>query len=162
VLGARWDEIDLQQRLWTVPAERMKASKEHRVPLSAAAVALLKTLAKATEGSLLFPGAEGAELSENAMLVLLERMERSDITVHGFRSTFKDWATEKTNFPNIVSEMALAHTIDGQVEAAYRRGELLEKRRKLMEAWAQYCGKPAASAKEDNVVQLRTANELPA
>jgi integrase len=162
VLGARWDEIDLQQRLWTVPAERMKASKEHRVPLSAAAVALLETLAKAPEGSLLFPGAEGAELSENAMLALLERMERSDITVHGFRSTFKDWATEKTNFPNIVSEMALAHTIDGQVEAAYRRGELLEKRRKLMEAWAHYCGKPAASTKEDNVVQLRTANELPA
>jgi integrase len=96
------------------------------------------------------------------MLALLERMERSDITVHGFRSTFKDWATEKTNFPNIVSEMALAHTIDGQVEAAYRRGELLEKRRKLMEAWAHYCGKPAAFAKEDNVVQLRTAHELPA
>jgi len=151
VLGARWDEIDLQQRLWTVPAERMKASKEHRVPLSAAAIALLKTLASAPEGPLLFPAADGAELSENAMLALLERMRHGHITVHGFRSTFKDWATEKTNFPNIVSEMALAHTIDDRVEAAYRRGELLEKRRKLMEAWAAYCATPAV-AKEDNVV----------
>jgi integrase len=160
VLGSRWDEIDLQQHLWTVPAERMKASKEHRVPLSTSAITLIKKLAKAPEGPLVFPGADGAELSENAMLALLERMGHDDITVHGFRSTFKDWATEKTNFPNIVSEMALAHTIDDEVEAAYRRGELLEKRRKLMESWAQYCAKPAPVPKENNVVKLRTANEL--
>ena len=146
--------------LWTVPAQRMKASKEHRVPLSAAAIALLKTLATAPEGPLLFPSADGAELSENVMLALLERMGHDDITVHGFRSTFKDWATEKTNFPNIVSEMALAHTIDDEVEAAYRRGELLEKRRKLMEAWAHYCAKAAPVPKENNVVNLRAANEL--
>jgi integrase len=162
VLGSRWDEIDLQQHLWTVPAERMKASKEHRVPLSTAAITLIKKLAKAPEGPLVFPGADGTKLSENAMLALLERMGHGDITVHGFRSTFKDWATEKTNFPNIVSEMALAHTIDDEVEAAYRRGELLNKRRKLMEAWAQYCAKPVKAAEENNVVHLRIENEVPA
>jgi integrase len=144
VIGARWAEIDLQSRLWTVPAERMKAGREHRVPLSEAAMALLAALKR--EGDRVFP------VSNMAMTMLLRRMGRGDLTVHGFRSTFSDWCAEQTNFPSEVREMALAHAVGDRVEAAYRRGDLFEKRRELMEAWARYAdGEEPA---EGNVVRL--------
>jgi integrase len=144
VTGATWGEIDLEQRVWIVPASRMKAKKEHRVPLSAAAVELLQALPSEQGNPHLFVGAQrGSGLSAAAMGKLLVRMKRADISVHGFRSTFRDWAGETTNFPNHVVEMALAHTIPSAVEKAYRRGDLFVKRVKLMEAWAQFCSKPA-------------------
>jgi integrase len=142
VLGATWAEIDLEGRVWTIPGSRMKAGKEHRVPLSDAAVALLDTSQPRP-----FP------LGSMALLNLLQRrMNRHDLTVHGFRSTFSDWCAEQTTFPSEVREMALAHTVGDKVEAAYRRGDLLEKRRQLAEAWARYCEAPAVG---DRVVPIR-------
>jgi integrase len=138
-IGSRWDEVDFNAKTWTIPAERMKGSKEHRVPLSAAALSLLKRLHEGRTSEFVFPGKPGRPLSERAMLRLLERMSRTDATVHGFRSTFRDWAGEVTSFPNHVVEMALAHAVSSAVEAAYRRGDLFEKRRRLMDAWAGYC-----------------------
>ncbi len=140
VIGARWEEFDLNERLWTVPAARMKAGKEHRVPLSDCAVAIIHELQKTRLGDFVFPGQRaGKPLSNMAMLKLLDRMGRGDLTTHGFRSTFRDWAAEQTNFPREVAEMALAHTIGDRVEAAYRRGDLFEKRRELMHDWECYC-----------------------
>jgi integrase len=143
VIGARWPEFDLAAKLWTIPGERMKAGREHRVPLSGRAVEILKEMAqlrKADDGYV-FPGAkDGSALSNMALLALMRRMDRGDLTVHGFRSTFKDWASEQTNFANEISESALAHTVEDKTEAAYRRGDLFEKRRRLMDAWARYCG----------------------
>jgi integrase len=146
VIGACWDEIDLTEKVWTVPTTRMKAGKEHRVPLSAPAFKLIqeqKAAAELVDGGpdgLVFPGGRpGKGLSSMALLKLLERMKRDDLTTHGFRSTFRDWAAEITHFPRDVAEMALAHTIGNKVEAAYRRGDLFDKRRELMEAWATYC-----------------------
>ncbi|WP_298725767.1 site-specific integrase [uncultured Ferrovibrio sp.] len=149
VIGARWQEVDLIKKVWTVPAERMKAGKEHRVPLSTAAVTLLKRLkGDAKPADHVFPGAnEDRPLSNMAFLQLLKRMNREDLTAHGFRSTFRDWAAELTSFPREVAEMALAHTIEDKVEAAYRRGDLFEKRRQLMEAWARHCATAAAKGK---------------
>ncbi|WP_218815462.1 tyrosine-type recombinase/integrase, partial [Xanthomonas oryzae] len=127
---------------WTCPAERMKSKKEHVVPLSTAAQAIVKPR---LSRKLLFPNdVSGEPLSENAMLALLKRMDRGDITVHGFRSTFKDWASEITDFPDDLSEAALAHEITDKAKAAYKRGKMLEKRRKMMEAWANYCASPPA------------------
>lgn len=138
VIGARWPEINLDAKLWTIPAERMKARKEHRVPLSNRALQILKSLPR--EADFIFPGGrKGVPISNMAMAQLLKRMARVDITVHGFRSTFRDWAAERTNYPNHVVEMALGHVIGDKVEAAYRRGDLFDKRRKLAEAWAMYC-----------------------
>jgi integrase len=149
VLGAPWSEIDLAERVWTIPAERMKAEKEHRVPLSAPAIAILADMAKLRDGEFIFPGAKrGRSLSDMAMLMLLRRMGRGDLTVHGFRSSFRDWAAERTNFPREVAEMALAHTVSDKVEAAYRRGDLFSKRRQLMAAWARYCAAPATTGGE--------------
>jgi integrase len=143
-IGARLCEIDRPNKVWIVPSERMKAGKEHRVPLSLGALSVLDELKYATNGKddFVFPGAGSARpLSNMAMLKVLERMERSDLTVHGFRSTFRDWASERTDFPNEVIEMALAHTIDSKTEAAYRRGDLFEKRRHLMDAWGATAAK---------------------
>ncbi|MCW5575173.1 MAG: tyrosine-type recombinase/integrase [Burkholderiales bacterium] len=157
-LGATWQEVDLKQRIWTVPASRMKAGKEHVVPLSDAALAVIKQMKKQTlddsaEG-LIFPGArEGRPMSNMAMPTALRRMNRGDITVHGFRSTFRDWCAELTAYPSELAEMALAHTIKNKVEAAYRRGDLLEKRALLMADWARYCDKPIQS--EAKVLPLR-------
>jgi integrase len=138
-LGARWDEIDLKARMWTVPAERMKAGREHRVPLSPRAIAILNELASFRVNDFVFPGTKrGKSLSDMALLMLLRDLHPG-ITTHGFRSTFKDWCAEQTNTPNFVSEAALAHIVADKVEAAYRRSELLEKRRTLMEAWARFC-----------------------
>jgi integrase len=142
-LGATWSEIDLTSKIWVIPAERMKAHREHRVPLSAAVIALLSSLVR--EGEYLFPGAkEGKPLSNMALLMTLRRMGRSELTAHGFRSTFRDWAAETTVYPSDVVEMALAHTIGNKVEAAYRRGDLFDKRRGLMDEWAAFCMNAAA------------------
>jgi len=155
VIGAQWNEIDRDAKLWTIPGERMKGRREHRVPLSEAALALLDALGQQRIGEFVFVGGKtGRPLSNMAMLVLLRRMKRADLTVHGFRSTFRDWAAERTSFQNEVIEMALAHAIGDKVEAAYRRGDLFEKRMRLIEAWAGYCqSTPAAGA----VVPLRRA-----
>jgi integrase len=138
VIGAKPEELDLSKGVWTIPAERMKSEKEHRVPLSPQAIEIAKVQ---PAGAYLFPGGkENAPLSNMAMLELLKRMGREDLTVHGFRSTFRDWAAECTTYPREVCEMALAHAISDKVEAAYRRGDLFEKRRRLMLDWAKYCG----------------------
>jgi len=143
VIGGRWDEIDFAERLWTVPAERMKAGKEHRVPLSDAAMTILQTLRDTREGDFIFPGNwAGRPISNMAMLMLLRRMGRSDLTAHGFRSSFRDWAAECTTFPAEVAEMALAHVVGDKVEAAYRRGDLFQKRREIMDAWSKSCATP--------------------
>ena len=138
VIGARWDEINLKSKVWTVPADRMKGSREHRVPLTGAAAAVLEAMRQLRQNEFVFPGDRRVMLSNKAMEMLLRRMGR-DVTVHGFRSTFRDWAAERTNFPSEVAEAALAHVVGDKVEAAYRRGDLFEKRRRLMEAWASYC-----------------------
>src|SRR5664280_762639 len=136
VLGARWSEIDMSARVWIISGDRMKAGREHRVPLSDAALAVLEQMrAAGLSGDYIFPSiGRGRPLSNMAMLKQLERMNRAELTVHGFRSSFRDWAAERTNFANEVLEMALAHAIGDKVEAAYRRGELLDKRRRLMDA----------------------------
>lgn len=141
VRGATWSEIDEEQGVWVIPAERMKAKKEHRVPLSAETKALIANMkAIATDGELIFPGAkEGKPLSDMSLTAVFRRMDRGDLTMHGFRSTFRDWAAETTDYPHEMQEMALAHTVGDKVEAAYRRGDMLEKRRKMMQDWADYC-----------------------
>ena len=139
VLKARWDEIESDKAIWTVPALRMKAKREHRVPLSKAVIAVLEE-ARGMHEDFVFPGpSDKGPLSGMALLMLLRRLKRDDVTAHGFRSAFRDWAAECTNFPREVCEMALAHTIESATEAAYRRSDLFEKRSKLMEAWAEYC-----------------------
>jgi integrase len=144
VLGARWDEFDLDHAVWTVPAARMKAGREHRVPLSRRALKIVKEIV-GLSGEFVFPGSKpGRPLSAKALATALRRMKVKNATVHGFRSAFRDWAAECTNFTNEVCEAALAHVIENKVEAAYRRGDLFEKRRKLMEAWATYCAAPRA------------------
>jgi integrase len=156
VLGATWGEIDLEGKVWTVPADRMKAGRPHRVPLSDTALALLSearplALQKDGEPALaapVFPGPRRAlPLSNMAFLMLLRRMKRGDLTAHGFRSSFSDWAAERTAYPREVVEMALAHAIESKVEAAYRRGDLFEKRRRLMADWAAFCSAPPIDAK---------------
>lgn len=139
IMGARWPEFALDQGLWTVPAERMKGKREHRVPLSTPVLAILERAREFGDGSdLVFPGRRtGKPLSEMAFLMLLRRM-KVPVTAHGFRSSFRDWAAETTAFPNEVVEMAIAHKIKGKVEAAYRRGDLLDKRRPLMQEWAAF------------------------
>ena len=143
VIGARWSEIDLLDKTWTVPAARMKAHREHRVPLSAPALAILdemQRLATAKPRCFVFPGGKaGKPLSNMAFLMLLRRMGRGDLTAHGFRATFKTWASERTSTQNEIVEASLAHTIGDKVEQAYRRGDLFEKRRRLMQQWAMFC-----------------------
>jgi integrase len=143
VLGARWDEFDLDRAVWAVPAERMKAQREHRVPLSPRALRIVTDLQDSRTNDFVFPGEKaGRPLSGMAMEMVLRRMKIENATVHGFRSSFRDWAAECTNFPNEVCEAALAHVIENKAEAAYRRGDLFDKRRKMMDAWAAYCGTP--------------------
>jgi integrase len=146
VLGARWAEFDLNRGIWTVPAMRMKAGREHRVPLSRNALNLVKAMHDNRDGDFVFAGQKrGNPLSVMALEMVLRRMKIENATVHGFRSAFRDWAAECTNFPNEVCEAALAHVIENKAEAAYRRGDLFEKRRKLMEAWSAYCTTPKMS-----------------
>ena len=143
VLAAEWSEFDLEKALWTIPAQRMKAGHAHRIPLTERALDILTSLPRV--GAYVFPGnSKGKPLSGMAMAMQLRRMKREDITVHGFRSTFRDWASEQTSFPHETCEHALAHRISDKAEAAYRRGDQFEKRRKLMEAWTAWCNRPAA------------------
>lgn len=139
VRGARWDEIDLKRGEWIIPADRMKAGKAHRVPLSEAAQNVLSRVKNARTEALVFPAPQGGQFSDAALSALLRRMKRDGITVHGFRSTFRDWAAEQTSFPPEVAERALAHVKRDKVEAAYQRSDLIEKRRALMDAWARFC-----------------------
>ena len=140
--GATWREMDLEAGMWTVPADRMKAGRLHRVPLTATVCELLKPLAEvygAEQTGLVFPARDGrSQLSNTGLSTVLRRMHRGDLTAHGFRSTFRDWCAEATDYPGEVAEMALAHAVGDKVEAAYRRGDLMEKRRALMRDWAAY------------------------
>jgi len=138
VRGATWDEIDLKAKLWTVPACRMKANKEHRVPLSDAAVALLNKLTKLDDSKVIFFGPRETPLSDMALTAVVRRIG-VDAVPHGFRSTFRDWAGEATNYPRELAEHALAHTLENKVEAAYRRGDALERRRTMMHDWSTFC-----------------------
>ena len=156
-IGATWGEIDLAENVWTIPAERMKAGRDHRAPLSSGALAALAEARQLrtdqSDDAPVFPGGKaGKPLSNMAMLALLRRMERGDLTAHGFRSTFRDWAGESTNHPREVAEAALAHTLSDKTEAAYRRGDALDKRRRLMEDWADFCARPAPAGE---VVPIR-------
>lgn len=151
-LGLRRSEIDFEKKVWTVPASRMKAGREHRVPLSARAFAIAKELARAHSGEFLFVGqSRNKHLSNMAMDMMLRRMKQDDVTVHGFRSSFRDWAGNVSTFPREVTETALAHVIGDKAEQAYRRSDALEKRRKLMDAWAAFC----EARKPGNVVTLK-------
>ena len=148
VLKATWDEIDMEQKIWVIPKERMKTNKEHRVPLSKQAIQLLEDLPRVSDSSYLFPGSRrGSSLSNMAMLTLMRKMgyekdsDKGDYVPHGFRSTFRDWAGEVSHYPRDVAEMALAHTIDNKVEAAYRRGDMFKKRSEMMQDWADYVAK---------------------
>ncbi|WNK19356.1 integrase arm-type DNA-binding domain-containing protein [Halomonas piscis] len=161
IRGAKWEEIDLASGVWTVPAERMKAKVEHRVPLSPSAVSLLEALPRMEGNPLVFPAPRGGEMSDATLAAVIKRMngkrpegeaysdpkqDGRPITVHGFRSTFRDWAGESTAYPGEAIEQALAHTIRNAAEAAYRRGDMLDKRRRLMADWADYLAEPAGSA----------------
>jgi integrase len=153
VLGARWSEIDLESKVWTIPAARMKAGREHRVPLSGRAMAILTRLAEAKTGEHIFSGQRpGKPLSPASLTMALRRLQINRATIHGFRSSFRDWAGNETHFPRELAEAALAHVIGDKSEQAYRRSDALEKRRTLMEAWADYCEPKDAS----NVVALKT------
>ena len=137
-IGATWQEIELASKTWIIPGERMKAKRAHRIPLSERALAILLEMQQIKTNDYIFPGTKNG-LSNMAMLQLLKRLDMAEITVHGFRSTFRDWAAETTHYPNEVVEMALAHTIKNQAEAAYRRGDLMEKRSQLMADWQNFC-----------------------
>jgi integrase len=137
---AVWDEIDLDNKIWTIPSERMKAGKEHKIPLVDDAIKLLRNLPRFEGSEYIFTAPRGGPLSDMTISAVCKRMKVNAVP-HGFRSTFRDWAAENTNFPREVAEMSLAHTIESAVEAAYRRGDLFRKRRKLMESWAAYCNK---------------------
>ncbi len=152
VLGARWSEIDFESKVWTVPAERTKPGRPHRIPLSDRALAILEKLAEAKTGKLVFPGQrKGKSLSSMAMEMVMRRMKVENATVHGFRSSFRDWAGNETHFRREIAEAALSHVIGDKAEQAYRRGDALEKRRVLMDAWAAHCEPKTGS----NVVALR-------
>jgi integrase len=168
VIGARWGEIDKADKFWTVPPGRIKAEKAHRVPLSERALTILdevKLICGVGNGhdkaeSFVFPGDKsGQPLSKMVFLRLLRRMNRSDVTTHGFRATFRDWAAEHTNFPNEVAEMALAHTISSKVEQAYRRGDLFERRRRMMASWSTFCT-TLKKALRNNVTTARKKDNL--
>jgi integrase len=140
VVGAKWSEINREKKVWTIPADRIKAGREHRVPLSPRCLELLKRAEAISDGgNLVFPGRSlGKPLSNMVFLMLLRRLEQSDITAHGFRSAFRDWAAERTNFPRSVCEAALAHVVKDRTEAAYFRSDLFDQRRKLMDGWSGF------------------------
>ena len=161
VIGAQWSEIDLAEKIWIVPAERMKAGREHRAPLSPRAVEILTAIRGDDDPSpaaFVFAGGKpGKPLSNMAMLKLLKRMKRADLTTHGFRSTFRDWCSERTSYPSEVAEMALAHAVGDKVEAAYRRGDLFDKRRRLADEWARFCSTVPKQETRGNVATIRAA-----
>ena len=151
---AQWEEIDLKSRVWIIPGERMKMGKEHRVPLSDAAMAVLNQMDQST--TFIFPSKVAGPLSDVRLTAVLRRMGHADTTVHGFRSTFRDWASESTAYPRDVAEMALAHSIGDKVEAAYRRGDLFTKRTRMMEDWARFCNQTHSG----EVVPLKKSNTV--
>jgi integrase len=162
VIGAQWSEIDPLDKTWTVPATRMKAHREHRVPLSARALAILDEMQRVRHTqageAFVFPGGKpGKPLSNMAFLMLLRRMGRANLTAHGFRATFKTWASERTSFQNEIAEASLAHVIGGKVEQAYRRGDMFDKRRRLMQQWAAFCTTAPAQERQGNVTPLRAS-----
>jgi integrase len=144
VRGMTWVEVDFRNRVWTIPGSRMKAGREHRVPLSAPAIELLEALPRVGDRDLVFPAPRGGQLSDMTLLAVLRRMKAAAVP-HGFRSSFSDWASERTGYPYEVAEMALAHAIKNKTEAAYRRGDVLEKRRRLMEDWARFLATKTAN-----------------
>ena len=153
-IGAKWDEIEVDQKIWTIPASRIKAGREHKVPLSVRSLEILAALPR--EGEYVFPGARAHRpLSNMAMLELLRGMSGNGYTVHGFRSSFRDWAAERTNYPREIAEAALAHTIPDKVEAAYRRSTMLEKRRAMMREWSTFCASTPHEA-GGKVISLRS------
>lgn len=154
VRGALWSEIDLPNKVWTIPGSRMKAGREHRVPLSAPTIALLNSLQRYEDNDLVFVAPRGGMLSDMSLTAVMRRM-KVDAVPHGFRSSFRDWAAERTNYPREVAEMALAHTIQSKVEAAYRRGDLFEKRSRMMRDWAEFCG---ATVQFNEVVPINRVN----
>ena len=167
IRGALWDEIDLDKALWIIPGPRMKMDREHRVPLSGEAVALLRALPRLQDNPLVFPAARGGQLSDMTLSAAMKRMHEADIAAggagfvdrtskrpavpHGLRSTFRDWVAERTNYPGDMAEVALAHRISNAVEASYRRGDMIEKRRKMMDDWAGYL---AGAVRSGNVVRI--------
>lgn len=167
VRGARWSEIDINAKVWKIPAYRMKAKREHEIPLSDAAINLLMSLPRLEGGELIFPGTRGREISDMTLLAVIRRMNKADpvwvdsngesITIHGFRSTFRMWAAESTNYPREVAEHALAHQLPDAVERAYQRGTLFAKRIKLMTEWAAFCSRPSSDEIE-KVVAIRSAS----
>jgi len=159
VRGVRWSEMDMAKKVWTVPAARMKAGCEHRVPLPTPAMAILEKLAEARASEFVFFGRRLANpISPMAMMEVLRRMNAGKITVHGFRSAFRDWAGNETSFPREVCEAALAHSTGNAVEAAYRREDALEKRRTLMDSWAAFIGSHLAEPNDSsNVIRIRAA-----
>ncbi|NRB15809.1 MAG: site-specific integrase, partial [Rhizobiales bacterium] len=155
IRGARWSEINLGQATWTIPAERMKASKEHIIPLCADAVSIVKSLPRMAGNGLLFSNAKsGKPLSDVVFKKLMERMGHTGFTTHGFRSTFRDWSAEQTSFPREVIESALAHQLKDKAEAAYFRSNLLDKRRELMNVWAKYI--KTVEILDSRVIKLNT------
>jgi integrase len=146
-----WSEIDMEAAVWVIPGDRMKMGKEHRVPLSDAALSLLRALPRMAGTDLVFPASRGGPMSDMTLVAVLRRMEGVNAVVHGFRSSFRDWASETTNYPHNVAEMALAHAIGNKVEAAYRRGDLFEKRKLMMQDWAAFCAKTESG----NVVSMK-------
>ena len=151
VRGMTWAEVDLEAGIWAIPAERMKAAKEHRVPLTESAMEILTAQTHQEGTDLVFPAPRGGTLSDMTLVAVLRRMKVAAVP-HGFRSTFRDWAAERTNYPRDMAEQALAHTIGNEVEAAYRRGDMLEKRRRMMQEWAKFCDLPT---KTGEVVSIR-------
>ena len=139
VLGARWEEVDLDGKLWTVPASRMKGARAHWVPLSNRAIEILQAMADFRSSDFVFPGTKTAKPLSSMALEMVLRRAKADVTVHGFRSAFRDWAGDRTSFAREVAEAALAHLVGDQVERAYRRGDALDKRRSLMDSWASFC-----------------------
>jgi integrase len=151
VRGMTWAEVNLKEKVWTIPATRMKAGKEHRVPLTDRTIEIFKLVVPICAAGLVFPGTRGKPLPEVTLLAVLRRMGHDAATVHGFRSAFRDWCGDRTNFPREVAEAALAHVAGDETERAYRRSDALDKRRKLMEAWAAFCTTPP---KEGSVIEL--------
>ena len=146
-IGAKWNEINLNERVWTVPKERMKAHREHKVPLSDAAMAIITAMAAHRRNGYVFPGTRlNRPVGSSALKQVLRRMGRADVTAHGFRSSFRDFAAERTAFPAEIAELSLAHTVGTAVERAYRRTDLLQKRRQLAQAWADYIARPEAAS----------------
>jgi integrase len=160
VIGARWSEIDMDSAVWTVPEGRIKAQREHRVPLSQEAIRVLKAakrLQSDDDVEVVFEGLRGKAMSNAGMSAVLKRMKRTDVTVHGFRSTFRDWCAEQTAFPREIAEAALAHVLSNKAEAAYQRGDLLERRRTLMDAWARFAATAPRAKQASNVTPIRQA-----